>query len=126
MKNSIVNKSKMICLSVLSMILPQCRDSGKICENFKISKFSENGLIYLERTSKPFSDNYLEGSINLIGWNGDYIVANVTKNYRGDKDGWYVVKIHSGEIKGPMSKTDIDSSLNYPDIKIRNAQDYFK
>jgi hypothetical protein len=54
-----------------------------------------------------------DGTIEQIGWNDRFILAKVRRIYRGDPDGWYVLSVKSGEVRGPLSEQTIaaDSTL---------------
>jgi hypothetical protein len=88
-------------------------DNRRLSGGYILERF-ESGLYYVKSDTNDRSPGgTFEGTINKIGWTADRILANVTRIYRGDPDGWYVLSVKTGEIRGPLSDGEIaaDPSL---------------
>jgi len=55
---------------------------------------------------QPEGGGVLEGGVEKIGWNDQYIVALRHATFRGDPDGWMKIDVHTKQITGPISEGD--------------------
>jgi hypothetical protein len=112
-----VNRGWLFAMFIALSMLVGCSEARRIGNGFRILRFHENQKVYLQRFGR--SDNYLEGTIEVAGWNDTHIYAYVVKNYRGDIDGWYCVDIETGEIAGPMQPSMVEQEAKRNGIVIR-------
>jgi hypothetical protein len=73
------------------------------CGCYKLERFQENGKYYVEHPpDEPTGGGVFDGTIEEIGWNETWILARVTRLYRGDTNGWYALNIKTKQIAGPF------------------------
>jgi hypothetical protein len=117
-----------ITVLILSCIfLSGCNQSKrKLVDGYVLERFEENGEYYLE-SSKTESDGggVFDGTIKEIGWNQNWILANVTKLYHGDTNGWYALNLKTEQIIGPIQDSELKTNLALLKIECRSPADVF-
>ena len=98
--------SRVIFISVLIIlavfVFTQCHNNRKkLSGDYYLDRFIDGGVFYLEDSKNPQQGGILEGVIQELGYNNQWIVAYVLKQYGGDKDGWYVIDVKNKSISGP-------------------------
>jgi hypothetical protein len=108
-----------IVVFVLSM-LPGCRNlsHGQLPGGYYLERFDEGGVsYYLGAKGKPVSGGgVFDGTLQEIGWNEDWILARVTRCYRGDPDGWYALNVKTGQITGPLQDAELKKNPAFSHI----------
>ena len=75
-----------------------------IAGTYQLVKFEDGKTYYIyAEDQKDNGGGVIDGTVKLIGWNAEYIIALRHSNYRGDPDGWMVINLQSGSIEGPFS-----------------------
>jgi len=82
-------------------------NSRRLPGGYSLEWFDENGKYYVTGEGSPDAGGAFDGTINQIGWKDSEILANVTRIYRGDRDGWYVLDVKTRVIRGPLSDADV-------------------
>jgi hypothetical protein len=77
----------------------------------------ESGQYYVRGPVETQGGVTFDGTIQQIGWTDRSILARVTRIYRGDSDGWYALNVSTGEIRGPLSESDIASDESLSGIR---------
>lgn len=62
-----------------------------------------------------------EGVVKKIGWNSDFIVCYVQKQYRGDKDDWYALCVTDRKITGPFSEQELRHDASFKTLVFLDA-----
>lgn len=80
---------------------------------------SESHDYYLERDGHAVDGvGYIEGTVQELGWNEEYIFAKRFSCFRGDPDGWMIINLWTNEMQGPLADEEFRSrfpaALTYP------------
>lgn len=113
---------------ILSCIfLSGCNQSKrKLVDGYALERFEENGEYYLESHESELSGGgVFDGTIKEIGWNQDWILAQVTRIYRGDIDGWYALNLKTKQIIGPIQSSELKTNSAFLKIECRSPADVF-
>jgi hypothetical protein len=89
----------------------------KIHYSFFLKKWEDGKTFYLLNSCNSDSaqgGGVLNGTINSIGWNSEFIIANRKSLFGGDKDGWIVINSHKGSLEGPFENLE---KTKFKDIK---------
>jgi hypothetical protein len=94
---------------------------------YSLERFDEGGTsYYLEAPGYESSGGgVLDGTVEEIGWNQDWILARVNRIYRGDTNGWFALNIKTRQISGPFGDSDLKTNSALSEIKCRVAADVF-
>ena len=85
------------------------QNSRRLTGGYVLERFDENGKYYVSHGGEWSGGGTFDGTIDSIGWSDDRILAKVTRIYRGDRDGWYVLDVATGAIRGPLTEGEIDA-----------------
>lgn len=89
---------------------------------YVIEKFDEGGITYTVQRKKVVEPGGIfEGIVKAIGWDSDWIIAEIDKLYDGDPDGWYALNLHSSVIYGPLSEQEIRANPQYSTLLIKQV-----
>jgi hypothetical protein len=98
----------------------------KLVDGYVLERFDENGKYYLVSPETELSGGgAFDGTIQEIGWNQDWILAQVTRIYRGDTDGWYALNLKTKQIIGPIQDSELKTNSTFLKIGCRSPADVF-
>ncbi len=110
-------KSNALCLLLSIALLQGCVDSDpfgfnkkRITDNYTLLCFPESMRYTVEKKGSDMLGGVFEGNVSRIGWDEKQLFVDVVKNYRGDRDGLYVLEFSNGFVRGPVSEAELASS----------------
>ena len=119
-------KKHLIAIAISSLLFGCDRSSKRLVGGYSVERF-EQGQYYLVCDGcNTGSGGVFEGTIEEIGWSDQRILARVTRVYRGDTDGWYVLDLNTRQVRGPLSDSELLSSGQLLAIKCRKPSDLLK
>ena len=59
-----------------------------------------------------------DGTVHKIGWNSHWLIAKVVRIYGGDPNGWYTLNFKTGQVAGPITKTQLQKDIKSWQIKV--------
>jgi len=108
-----------------SIILCGCEPSRKhLVNGYKLERFQENGLYYVVGADDLSGGGVFEGTVQQIGWNSNWILAAVTKNYHGDTNGWYALDVKARRVTGPIG--DVSTNAEWSRIRCVPPENVFR
>ncbi len=114
----------LIFTSILCLIGCRNRSSKLLPGGYVLDRFSENGMCYLMSSYGDSSGGgILDGTVDEIGWNSDWILAHVVKLYHGDTNGWYALNVKTGKITGPIEDTQLRTNSELSVLTRRKCAD---
>lgn len=110
-----VDVTKWIILSVVvsSLLLTGCNQSSrKLVDGYSLERFDEGGTSYylVAPGYELGGGGILDGTIEEIGWDQNWIVARVNRLYQGDTNGWYALNIKTKQISGPLEESQLKTN----------------
>jgi hypothetical protein len=121
-------KRRTLGIVLSSLLLTGCNQSTrKLVGGYSLERFDEGGTsYYLEAPGYELDGGgVLDGTIQEIGWNQDWILARVNRLYGGDTNGWYALNLKTKQISGPLREFDLKTNSALSGIKCRVAVDVF-
>ncbi|HWN96204.1 MAG TPA: hypothetical protein VNT99_14305 [Methylomirabilota bacterium] len=89
----------------------------KLTQGYKLERFDENGKYYVIAPDDWSVGGVFDGIVERIGWNQDWILARVTRLYRGDTSGWYALEVKTKRVVGPLQESELSSNKEWSQIK---------
>ncbi len=115
-------------LFILIVFMPCC-DSDPfgltkktVASNYKLQYFDQGDIYFLVKKGDDSQGGVFQGVVNKIGWSKHYIVCDVTKQYRGDKDGIYAISLGDGTIEGPIEPPKLYQDPRFVEIKLEDVK----
>jgi len=101
-----------VAVTLTSGILVLCfydPNSKHLTSGYRRNLF-EGDTYYIDRPGERFASDggIFEGSVEELGWSDALIVAKVTRNYKGDLDGWYVLDVATRSVRGPITIEELN------------------
>jgi hypothetical protein len=104
-------RSIAICVAV--MVVVGCIDQDPFGFNRKslVGSYSleraEDGSYRVVVPGQEDGGGVLEGTVEELAWSSDVILARRRATFRGDPDGWMVIEVATGVIRGPLSGDEV-------------------
>lgn len=95
----------------------------KISNSFFLKKWEDGKTYYLLNSCNSDSmqgGGVLNGTINSIGWNSEFIIVNRKSIFSGDKDGWIVIDSQKASLDGPFENL---GATKFKEIKTFNPSE---
>lgn len=124
---------RIACAVLLFILLSGCdqdpfhQRERPILAGYELEQSEDSTLFYLVR--KGAQDNgggVLDGTVNRIGWNGRYILAERKANFRGDKDGWMIIDTSSNRTAGPFTDAELKARPETQNMAVMSAPEAWK
>ena len=101
------------------------RDQKQLVKGYRLEKLPENQRFYVRKKGDESPGGVFDGTIVRIGWNNDYILAEVDRLFGGDRDGWYSVETKSGALAGPLTSQEVTNQAHLRSIRCVSPQVVF-
>lgn len=81
----------------------------KLAGGYYLQRWEDGKTYYIEKKGKSEKGEQgggvINGTVEQIGWNADYILVRRRSTFRGDPDGWMVLQVkgRSEVMKGPYN-----------------------
>jgi hypothetical protein len=79
---------------------------------YKLERFEENGKYYVIGPDDSPGGGIFDGTVEQLGWDQNSILAQVTRLYHGDTNGWYVLDLKTKRIIGPIQEADLKTNAD--------------
>jgi hypothetical protein len=115
-----ISFQKLIFISVV-ILLSSCdqdvfnNSCKKIHDSFFIKKWEDGKTFYLLNSCNYDSlqgGGVINGTINSIWWNSEFIIVNRKSIFGGDKDGWIVINSKNASMDGPFENLEATKFKN--------------
>jgi hypothetical protein len=82
----------------------------KVAGTYDLHRWEDGKIYYLEEKGAENKNGggVLDGVVEQIGWNNDYIIAKRRSTFGGDPNGWMVLDVNKKTIKGPFTDEMIE------------------
>jgi hypothetical protein len=114
---TVISVLVLVIFSGCSDFDPFDSNSRRIRGDVSLYKFPENNMYYVMVDKK----SVFEGTVSRLGWNSDYLIADLIKNYRGDVDGLYSLKFENLKIN-LIQINDLKENNSFSGIQLREAE----
>jgi hypothetical protein len=81
----------------------------EVAGKFVLHRWEDGKTYYLEDSTRESANGggVLDGVVTEIGWTTSYIVARRHAIYGGDPDGWMIIDVAKGSVRGPYRDKQI-------------------
>src|SRR5262245_38085930 len=111
---------------ILSLFLVGCDRSKVISGDYRLEFFEEGNCYYLvDSKHSAASGGPLEGIVERIGWDKEWLLVRVRKLYHGDPSGWYALSLTSKSILGPLSEGERHTNSAWSEISDKDPASVF-
>ena len=95
-------------LSFILFCLSSCLFDGgsrnKITDNYYLHRWEGGAPFYIvNKWGDINGGGLIEGTVQKIGWNEDYIFVKRKATFGGDPDGWMIIDVNANRITGPFT-----------------------
>ena len=90
-----------------------------------MERFQENGKYYVVTPEDLSGGGVFDGTVELIGWNHDWILARVTRLYHGDTNGWYALDVKTKQVIGPVQESELRKNAAWSKIDCHESGQVF-
>jgi hypothetical protein len=113
-----------LALVVAGSVFCGCRRSAtKVAQGYTLERFNENGKYYLIASEDPLSGGgVFDGTIEQIGWNHDWILAQVTRLASTDTNGWYALDLKTKRVIGPIQESELRTNPTLSKVECRAVE----
>lgn len=82
----------------------------RVSGDYYLQQWEDGQTYYLDDsdTESTSGGGVLDGTVEKIGWDNDYIVVKRNPMFAGDGEGWMVVDVRKKIVSGPYSKQFVD------------------
>jgi hypothetical protein len=70
---------------------------------------AEDGTYQIVTPDHEDGGGVLEGTVEELAWSSELILARRHSTFRGDPDGWMVIDVATGAVRGPLSKEELQA-----------------
>jgi hypothetical protein len=116
-------------LFLLTLLICGCGSERRIAGGFSLERWEDGSTFYLHKLGHDDSSHggsIIEGNVLRIGWSNRFIVAERHSIFRGDPDGWMIIDLQSGAIRGPISEIELRNHPELREIQIYEASEAWK
>lgn len=115
-----MHKTVLIKMTFIALILvflgcdqdPFRLNRRKVAGIYFLQRWEDGKIYYLEaKNGEHTGGGVLNGTVTLIGWNENYIIAKRHSIFRGDPDGWMIINVQQQSIEGPLSDENIKTRM---------------
>jgi hypothetical protein len=86
---------------------PFGRSTRHLAGPYSLLRWEDGTTFYVTSAAETFAGGgALGGTVDSIGWNASYILARRIATFRGDPDGWMLIDVNQGKIRGPFSDAE--------------------
>lgn len=101
-------------------------DTKSLVGHYSMYFFDESHRFYVfKRGGEPICGAF-DGEVHQVGWDADYILANVTRCNPHYTNGWYLLSVKTGLVDGPLSQDQIYSDPRTKSLQAVTAEQAFK
>jgi hypothetical protein len=115
-------------LILSSLLFFGCNQSTKkLVDSYSLERFDEGGTSYYLMTPgyELTGGGVLDGTIQEIGWNHDWILARVTRLFGGDTNGWYALNLKTKQVIGPIQESELKTNSTLSKIECHDSAEVF-
>lgn len=106
-----------------SLTLCGCEPSTKkLVNGYRLERFDENGLYYVIAPGAEIGGGVFDGTVDQIGWNQKWILARVTRIYRGDTNGWYALDVNAKRVIGPLQESELKTNAEWSQVQCSSPE----
>jgi hypothetical protein len=117
---------KFIVLCCASLLVWGCSgNSVKVGKGLYLERFPENGKFYLRTRFDDSIGGVMDGVIYKIGWDNDFIIADVKRLYHGDPSGWYYFDLRNRTVGGPILEKELKTDPRFMRIYVEPSEVVF-
>lgn len=84
----------------------------KIGGSYYLHRWEDGKTYYIEQKADDSKQDQgggiINGTVEKVGWNADYIIVLRKSTYGGDTNGWMFINIKTAEIRGPFDQEAIE------------------
>jgi hypothetical protein len=104
-------------------LFSSCKSLGST--PYVLCQWEDGKTYYLEEDGQESSGGgVLEGTVEAMGFNQDVVVARRYAIYRGDPDGWMVVRVKGKSVSGPISDSEVKAQFH--ELEFKSARDEWR
>jgi hypothetical protein len=116
----------------LAMLLPAagCMDQDpfgqaqrRVAGDYSLEQWEDFETYYLVSPGHEQGGDAVDGTVQRIGWNDRYIIAERRATFGGEVDGWMVVDAKLGTVRGPYGSDEIARNPALRGIRAMPAAD---
>lgn len=85
----------------------------KIAGDYYLHRWEDGKTYYLEDKTQDKPGGAIDGVVEEIGWNKNYIFVKRRSIFGGDKNGWMIIEIKNKKIRCPLA----GDTPNIPEAK---------
>ena len=94
----------------------------KIVGDYYLHRWEGGTPFYIDnKWGQPDGGGLIEGTVQEIGWNEDYIFAKRKSTFGGDPSGWMIIDVNKGKIMGSFTDEEFEGKqkeiLGHQEIK---------
>lgn len=103
----------MLMSVLISMLLSACdqdpfhQSERKIAGDYYLQRWEDGKTYYIEARNSPEKSDEgggaINGTVEKIGWNADYILVKRRSTFQGDPNGWMLLSTKDTSVKGPYT-----------------------
>lgn len=122
----------LVCVLLLSACDqdPFHQSERKLAGNYYLQRWEDGRTYYIEaRNGSKKSDQgggAINGTVEKIGWNADYIVVKRRSTFQGDPNGWMVLRVKGESMAGPYTDEDLAKLPEAAGMKFLNPETAWK
>jgi hypothetical protein len=82
----------------------------KIAGAYSLHRWEDGKTYYIEKEGAQNQEQgggVINGTVQKIGWNADYILVKRQSTYQGDPGGWILLDVKSTSMKGSFTDEEI-------------------
>lgn len=100
-----------VCLALACDQDPFHGREHRVLDGYHLQQWEDSESYYLikDGASDDNGGGVLDGTVQRIGWNDRYILAERKPTFGGDKSGWMIIDAEMGTILGPFSNDELKS-----------------
>ncbi|MBT9097054.1 hypothetical protein KFZ76_04940 [Methylovulum psychrotolerans] len=119
----------------LALLLTACdqdpfhQSYREIAGIYSLHRWEDGTTYYIENQNAQNQDQgggIINGTVQKIGWNANYILVKRLSTYQGDPSGWMLIDVNATSLKGPFTDQEIAKITELNGMQVLDPGDAWK